>query len=128
MRARQVRLPLFGALPVLFLLGCLLPVPHAIAEPSRPVGGELEANVRRIIEQHCGSCHDSALATSKPAALQVFDLKAEDWTRSMSKEQLNMVRGRTKRLDLSEEQHREIAKLIEGKVSERARSARKPAR
>ena len=48
----------------------------------------LRNEVRELIIPDCGSCHTSSLATAKPGAIRVFDLAKEDWSASMSAEQL----------------------------------------
>jgi uncharacterized membrane protein len=59
---------------------------------------KLTTAVREIVQQRCGSCHDGSLQTAKPAALQVFDLREEDWTARMSDDQVRKLLGRAKSL------------------------------
>ena len=101
-----------------FLLACSVPSLLA-AEPVHP-GDPLEKSVRQLVEKHCGSCHDGALGTAKPAALRIFDLREESWTARMSEDQLKKVIGRTRNLQLTEDQHREIQDFIEKKISQRS--------
>jgi hypothetical protein len=101
-----------------FLLACSVPSLLA-AEPVHP-GDSLEKSVRQLVEKHCGSCHDGALGTAKPAALRIFDLREESWTARMSEDQLKKVIGRTRNLQLTEDQHREIQDFIEKKISQRS--------
>lgn len=93
------------------------------AEPLHPGTGPVDASVRQLVEKHCGSCHDGAQDTAKPAALRVFDLREESWTARMSTEQLKKVIGRTRNIQLTDDQRREIEDFIQKKI--RQRSARR---
>jgi hypothetical protein len=107
------------AFTTVVLLACSAPWLVA-AEPVHPGGDPLEKSVRQLVEKHCGSCHDGALSTAKPAALRIFDLREERWTARMSEDQLKKVIGRTRNLQLTEDQHREIEDFIQMKLSQRA--------
>jgi len=61
-------------------------------------GDQLNAAVRRIAIDHCGSCHEGSRASANPAALKIFDLRDEDWTARMSDEQVLKLNGRGKSL------------------------------
>jgi cytochrome c553 len=122
MRACYVPLARLAVAPVLSLFASLMHLPSAFAASAQVGSAELAASVRGVIVEHCGRCHDGARPTANPAALRVFDLRAADWTRPMSEEQLKKVTGRTKSLDLTEELHAAIAQFIEVKLSERLAS------
>src|SRR5712692_9252186 len=81
---------------------------------------QLEASVRAIIHEHCGSCHDGALSSAKPAALKVFDLREADWTSRMSDDQRTQVVGRVKGKELPAKQQAQEAQLMKQKREERA--------
>ena len=88
-------------------LGCLpLLLSSAVfGDPSKceaPVD-KLSASVRELVQQNCGSCHDGSLATAKPAALKVFDLREQDWTAKMSDEQVRKLLGRAKSMSADEQ-------------------------
>lgn len=68
----------------------------ALAAPAS--GDKLNAAVRRIALDHCGSCHDGSRSSANPAALKIFDLRDEDWTARMSEEQVLKLNGRGKSL------------------------------
>jgi hypothetical protein len=52
-------------------------------------------DTRRVLSANgCARCHDSGLATAKPAALAVFDLRDEAWGTRMSESQLRAMLGR----------------------------------
>jgi len=102
-----------------FLLVCTAPA-FVAAEPLRPGMDPVDASVRQLVEKHCGSCHDGALDTAKPAALRVFDLREESWTARMSKEQLKKVIGRTRNIQLTGDQRREIEDFIQKKIRQRS--------
>jgi len=80
----------------------------------------LEAPVRAIISEKCGSCHDGALSSAKPAALKVFDLREADWTARMTDDQLRVVVERVKGKDLPAKQKAQVAQLMKQKRQERA--------
>ncbi len=124
MRARHLALPRL-AVPVALSILSYLSLRGVLAAPGGVANAKLEASVRSVIEEHCGKCHDGSRATANPAALRVFDLRVEDWTRSLSEDQLRKVTGRTNGLDLPAEQKREIASFINLKLSERLSSARR---
>src|SRR5712664_2513654 len=84
------------------LLTCI-PASFVTAEPVHPGVHPLETSVRLVVEKHCGSCHDGALATAKPAALRIFDLQEENWTARMSEDRLKKVIGRTRNLQLTDD-------------------------
>src|SRR5260370_23093082 len=95
-----------------------------VAGAESPGGvNQLEASVRAIIHEHCGSCHDGALSTAKPAALKIFDLREGDWTARMSDDQLTTVVGRVKGKNLPTRQQAQVAPLMEQKREERAATA-----
>ncbi len=102
-----------------FLLTCMAPS-FVDADAVHPSVDPLETRVRHLIEKHCGSCHDGGLGTAKPAALRIFDLREESWTARMSEDQLKKVIGRTRNLQLNEDQHREIEDFIQKKISQRS--------
>jgi hypothetical protein len=120
MRAFKVRVPAASIASGVFLLCWVSPSGNAAAAPAHAEGNNLEAGVRELIEKNCGSCHDGALSTAKPAALKVFDLQEENWTRRMSDEQLKKVTGRTRGLDLPENQKQQVVDFIQLKLKERA--------
>src|SRR5215510_16591161 len=89
-----VLLPLLGMSPT-----------AAVKAKSTP----LEPAVRKLVEDHCGRCHNSTRETAKPAALKVFDLKEDDWTASMSDAQLPKVNGRFENVDVTPAQRKQVA-------------------
>jgi len=54
----------------------------------------LGAEVRPILEQRCGTCHDRAAARPPPKALAVFDLADETWWARLGDAQLPKLLGR----------------------------------
>ena len=111
--ARQFALP-SAAMVLLFLFG-MSPLAAVKAKSMA-----LEPSVRKLVEDHCGRCHNSMHETAKPAALKVFDLKEEDWTASMSDEQLPKVNGRFASVDVTTAQRKQVADFIKRKLEERA--------
>lgn len=93
---------------------------NAIVAKVKAEPGQLESAVRGLIEQHCGSCHNSTRQTAKPGALKVFDLNEHDWTARMSNDQLKKVIGRANGTDLPPAQRQRIADYINQKLKERA--------
>jgi len=111
--AKQFPLP-SAALGLLLLFG--MSPPAAVKAKSTA----LEPAVRKLVEEHCGRCHNSTRATAKPAALKVFDLKEDNWTASMSDEQLPKVNGRFASVDVTTAQRKQVADFIKGKLEQRA--------
>src|SRR5215472_8289649 len=111
--AKQFAVP--SAAMVLLLLFGMSSLAAVKAKPTA-----LEPAVRKLVEDHCGRCHNSMHETAKPAALKVFDLKEDDWTASMSDEQLPKVNGRFASVDVTTDQRKQVADFIKGKLQERA--------
>ncbi len=111
--------------PALFVFSGMLPLESASATPRRQGRIELESKARAVISQHCGSCHDGALSTAKPAALKVFDLREEDWTAKMSDDQLTKVTGRIKGFEVPEDQRKLVIDFVQSKLQRRASSAKR---
>ena len=111
--AKQFVLP--RAAMVLLLLFGMSPLAAMKAKSTA-----LEPAVRKLVEDHCGRCHNSTRETAKPAALKVFDLKEDNWTASMSDEQLPKVNGRFATVDVTTAQRKQVADFIKGKLQERA--------
>ena len=59
-----------------------------IAAAVAPTAGETG---RVLTANGCAQCHDGALATAKPAALAVFDLRDPAWGTRMSEPQLRAM-------------------------------------
>ena len=116
------RLPLSSVVMAAAMLLVLRTSPprDALAAKANAKSSQLEADVRQLVEQNCGKCHNSARETAKPAALKVFDLVEDDWTASMSSEQLPKVIGRLKGVDLAPGKLRQAEEFIKGKLDERA--------
>jgi len=116
------QLPLSSAAMATAMLLVLWTSPprNALAAKANAKSSQLEADVRQLVEQNCGKCHNSARETAKPAALKVFDLVEDDWTASMSSEQLPKVIGRLKGVDLAPGKLRQAEEFIKGKLDERA--------
>lgn len=111
--------------PIAMFLVLLSVLQVARAEAPAEVN-RLEASVRAIINEHCGSCHDGALSSAKPAALKIFDLREGDWTARMSEDQLTTVVGRVKGKNLFARQQAQVAQLMKQKREERATRAVRP--
>jgi len=119
-------LPLWSAAIAAAMLLVLVTSPsrNALAAKASTKSSQLEADVRQLVEERCGKCHNSTRETAKPAALKVFDLVEDDWTASMSSEQLPRVIGRLKGVDLAPGKLRQAEEFIKGKLDERAAGKR----
>jgi|GEM_PF-4350005 len=106
--------------PAAFLVLWMSPLKTADAATANAKSNQPEAVVRGLIEEHCGSCHNSTRETAKPAALKVFDLKEDDWTASMSNDQLQKVNGRAKGVNLPPAKRQLVADFIKGKLEQRS--------
>jgi len=116
------RLPLSSAAIAAAMLLVLWTSPsrNAPAAKANAKSSQLEADVRELVEERCGKCHNSTRETAKPAALKVFDLKEADWTASMSDARLPIVIQRLKSGDVAPEKLRQAEEFIKGKLEERA--------
>src|SRR5215468_3560542 len=96
------QLPLSSAAIAAAMLFVLWTSPsrNALAAKANAKSSQLEADVRELVEERCGKCHNSTRETAKPAALKVFDLKEDNWTASISDEQLPKVNGRFENVDV----------------------------
>ena len=110
--ARQFAFPSLAM--VLLLLLAISPFAAVKAKSTPP-----ETAVRKLVEERCGRCHNSTRETAKPAALKVFDLKEDNWTASISDEQLPKVNGRFENVDVTPAQRKQVADFIKGKLEER---------
>ena len=69
-----------------------------IALAASPAGAAtLRERMRAIAKTHCGTCHQSTLATAKPAALAIHDLDSPEWPATLTRAQLEG--GFTRRLN-----------------------------
>jgi len=116
------QLPLSSAAIAAAMLLVLLTSPsrNALAAKAKAKSSQLDADVRELVEERCGKCHNSTRETAKPAALKVFDLKEADWTASMSDARLPIVIQRLKSGDVAPEKLRQAEEFIKGKLEERA--------
>jgi hypothetical protein len=55
-------------------------------------------DARTTLRTHCGSCHDSAQASAKPAALAIFDLASSGWADGLSDVRLDKVLARMEKV------------------------------
>jgi mono/diheme cytochrome c family protein len=106
--------------PAMLLVLWTSPVNTADAATAKAKSNQSEAVVRGLIEEHCGTCHNSTRQTAKPAALKVFDLNEDDWTASMSNDQLQKVMGRVNGVNLPPAKRQLVASFIKGKLEQRA--------
>lgn len=82
---------------------------------------KLSASVRELVQQNCSSCHDGSVATAKPAALKVFDLREQDWTAKMSDEQVRKLLGRAKSMPADAQTL--VSKFVKRVLAKRNRQA-----
>jgi hypothetical protein len=75
----------------------------------------LRAEVREVIRPSCGSCHTSSLPTAKPKAVAVFDLTRDDWSSSMTSEQLKSFAARSK--DFREDARAKVDLLLAAEMA-----------
>ncbi|HZX94799.1 MAG TPA: hypothetical protein VFE90_09810 [Myxococcales bacterium] len=89
----------------------------ATAQPARPVAGVLVAH-------GCNKCHDGALATAKPKALAVFDLRDEKWEARMSEPQLHAMLGRLRSAPAAD--RAVVQKFVDAELDRRKGAAGSP--
>lgn len=91
-----------------------------ISAPSRI--GQLRDGAREILKANCGTCHDGALSTAKPAALKVFDLKEREWAAAMSDQQLGRIIGRFQSFGVPRRDRKRVKAFIDAELARRAQS------
>lgn len=92
----------------------------APALASRGEFAALRGEARVLLRKHCGSCHDPASSTAKPAALKIFDLSEESWQIRMSKEQLDKAIGRVDGTSATKAERDRFRAFVAAEVSRRA--------
>lgn len=105
-----------GAVAIALFL--LLEISAVVTVEAKPKRSALD--VRALVEEHCGRCHDGRRETAKLAALKVFDLRAKDWTAAMSNQQLQKVNGRFESASVTADQRKAVAQFVQQKLEERA--------
>ena len=99
------------AVPLLFACTPKLgPPPLLPAEPS-------QASARDVLRHNCGTCHRSDLEGHKEAALAVFDLNEQDWSRNIKTEQFDIA---ISRLSATAEQKAHFKRWVELERQRRA--------
>jgi hypothetical protein len=91
-----------------------------ISAPSRIA--QLRDGAREILKANCGSCHDGALSTAKPAALKVFDLQELEWAAGMSDQQLGRIIGRFQSFGVPRDDRKRVKAFIKAELARRAQS------
>ena len=89
-------------------------------EPKALATSELQAvreQVRSYARTHCGTCHIASLPTARPAALAIYNLDANEWSSTLTAEQLR--NGFPRRLNgrLDDERKRQLRTFIEGELA-----------
>lgn len=56
-----------------------------------PTRLELRDRARLVLEAHCGTCHIRDEPTAVAGALAIYDLRDEEWSRKMSRPQLEAL-------------------------------------
>lgn len=93
---RRIKGPRFtiAALPLLTVV-FIADIPAKIIIPPKDDSRILSDQVREILLPDCGSCHTSSLPTSRPGAVKVFDFAMENWSSTMTHQQLDGLARRT---------------------------------
>ena len=102
--------------------------PSEDAAPAHPSSrGEfvtLRDEARGLLHKHCGSCHDPASSTAKPAALKVFNLSEEAWQIRMSKDQLDKAIGRVEGTSASKAERERFRAFVAAELDRRTSTAK----
>lgn len=84
--------------------------PALAPAPANPAGPALA-----LVQQHCGKCHDGALASAVPGALAVFNLAEDPWHARMDAGRWDQFLGRFRGMNqLSAEQRAQIEAMVRG--------------
>ena len=112
---RIASIALLGSVAI--LSGCArLPV----FEPRSLEPSELQAvreQVRGYARTHCGKCHIASLPTALPAALEIYNLDAPEWSSTLTAAQLRS--GFPRRLNgrLDEDGKRQLKAFVEAELA-----------
>ncbi len=102
---------------------CLLQPAFGAPRTSAPSKiAQLRDGAREILKANCGTCHDGALSTAKPAALKVFDLKEQEWSAGMSDQQLGRIIGRFQSFGVPSHDRKRVKAFIDAELGRRAQS------
>jgi hypothetical protein len=72
-----------------FLLGTFI-VPSLALSSASPEKLPSE-KARRVLQHHCGSCHDPAQGSVNTKALRVYDLSRVNWASTLNNKQLKQL-------------------------------------
>jgi hypothetical protein len=103
------------SLALLFVVACSSGPPLEPKAETLEVRKSLAADVVRLTQASCASCHTKSLATAVPAALAVFDYDRADWPSMLSAKRLEAFRGRA-RGNLDEAGQRTLDAFIAGEL------------
>jgi hypothetical protein len=79
----------------------------------------LQGEARTILGKYCGKCHDSDLATAKPAALAIFDLKDKTWFVRLTNSQLSHIFGRMDSFRVPAPEQTRLRAFVEAELASR---------
>ena len=81
---------------------------------------ELQAardQIRTHARTHCGTCHIASLPTARPAALAIYNLDSNEWSSTLTAEQLRNGFPRRLNGQLDDEGKRHLKTFIEGELA-----------
>jgi mono/diheme cytochrome c family protein len=88
---------------------------------GEPQASALRARMREHAMAHCGSCHQSTLASHKAAAIAIYDLDRDDWYTMLTVPRLQAGFPRRLNARLDEAGRRDLAAFIAHEVALRQR-------
>ncbi len=68
--------------------------------------------VRPVLLAHCAPCHDASTEGAEAAALDVFDLRRDQWWSSLSQQQLQALLDRTETSGISDGERELVARFV----------------
>ncbi len=92
------------------LTGQCAPALAPAPAPAKPADPALA-----LVQQHCGKCHDGALASAVPGALAVFNLAEDPWQARMDARRWDQFLGRFRGMNqVSAEERAQIEAMVRG--------------
>lgn len=80
---------------------------------------QLREEVRAILTNRCGNCHNSTLSRENAAALKIFDLKDSDWSAGMSDGQGRKLISRTESFGGTERERGRVSSFVDAELESR---------
>ncbi len=110
-----------GTLVVLAAVGAATPAPRDETALDR-----LREPAREALKASCGRCHDHARPTALPRALQIFDLRENDWSARVTDVQMDHMVARFDGFHMPPDDQVAVRKFLDAERARRSAVASMP--